>query len=141
MDDEEEEKPAKKAKKMRQYDDEDSSDEASPTRLTKKSKAMSKSRTLSDGVVGINGRRKSGPVDPKNASRQNLTEEEKKMNHIRSEQKRRNQIKEGFADLTTMMPDSSAGASKCAILSQAVDWLSGLIEGNEQLRAQLETMQ
>jgi Helix-loop-helix DNA-binding domain len=140
MDDEEDEKPAKKAKKMRQYDDEDSSDGASPTRPAKKSKTKSKSRTLSDGFVGTNGRCKSGPIDPKGA-RQNLTEEEKKMNHIRSEQKRRNQIKEGFADLTAMMPDSSAGASKCAILSQAVDWLSGLIEGNEQLRAQLESMQ
>ena len=78
--------------------------------------------------------------DPKPA-RVNLTEEEKKMNHIRSEQKRRNQIKEGFADLTDLMPDAaSAGPSKCTILAKAVDWVSDLIEGNKKLREQLNSL-
>ena len=79
--------------------------------------------------------------DDSKPPRQNLTEDEKKQNHIKSEQKRRNQIKAGFADLVQLLPEtSSAGPSKCVILTQAVEWLSGLIEGNKRLRAQLESL-
>ena len=72
--------------------------------------------------------------------RQNLTDKEKRENHIRSEQKRRNQIKDGFAGLLAMMPDSFAdgsGHSKCNILSKSVDWLTEMKDGNDQLKAQL----
>ena len=73
--------------------------------------------------------------------RQNLTEEEKKLNHIKSEQKRRNQIKAGFADLIQLLPETtSAGPSKCVVLAQAVEWLSDLIEGNKRLQAQLDSL-
>lgn len=86
-----------------------------------------------------NYRRKSkGKVNE--AKRQNLTDKEKRENHIRSEQKRRNQIKEGFASLLEMMPNSvsdGAGNSKCIILSKSVDWMTSLKDGNERLRAQL----
>ena len=78
--------------------------------------------------------------DPR-PQRQNLTEEEKKLNHIKSEQKRRNQIKAGFSDLMSLLPDSAtAGPSKCVILARAVEWLTGLIEGNERLRVQLKAL-
>ena len=114
---------------------------ATVAKSCKKARPKNKSRTLSDTVMPPPSRRKSQTLEPK-SSRQNLTENEKKQNHIRSEQKRRNQIREGFADLTVMMPQaSSANLSKCAILSHAVDWLSGLIEGNEKLRAQLARME
>lgn len=72
--------------------------------------------------------------------RHNLTEKEKRQNHIRSEQKRRNQIKEGFASLLAMMPEAYAegsGNSKCIILAKSVKWLTGLNDGNLRLRSQL----
>ena len=85
-------------------------------------------------------RRRSRATEPK---RQNLTDKEKKENHIRSEQKRRNQIKEGFASLLALMPDGSvegSSNSKCIVLAKAVDWLTDLRSGNEQLRAQLRLL-
>ena len=85
-------------------------------------------------------RRRSRAIEPK---RQNLTEKEKKENHIRSEQKRRNQIKEGFASLLALMPDGStegSGSSKCLVLAKAVDWLTDLRDGNQQLRTQLKLL-
>jgi len=99
------------------------------------------SRTLGndDMTPGTpSGERKGSDAKP---ARVNLTEEEKKMNHIRSEQKRRNQIKEGFADLTDLMPETvSTGPSKCTILSKAVEWVQDLIEGNRKLREQLNSL-
>ncbi|MCJ1325857.1 hypothetical protein MMC10_002520 [Thelotrema lepadinum] len=85
-------------------------------------------------------RRRSRVTEPK---RQNLTEKEKKENHIRSEQKRRNQIKEGFASLLTLMPEGSvegSSNSKCIVLAKAVDWLTDLRSGNEKLRSQLRLL-
>ena len=125
-------------------DDDDDGDEDEITASTKpqisrKSRQGSKARAGSHNTLGQPGRRRSqvGEKPP----RQNLTEEEKKQNHIRSEQKRRNQIKDGFTNLVGLMPtDVPAGTSKCAILSQAVDWLHDLIHGNEKLRAQLHDM-
>ena len=108
-------------------------------RPAKKSKPNVKERTSIDSSKG--NRRKSQSSDQKPA-RQNLTEGEKKLNHIKSEQKRRNQIKEGFSNLTTLMPDGvSASASKCAILTKAVQWMDELIAGNKKLKAQLDSMQ
>ena len=73
--------------------------------------------------------------------RQNLTEEEKKKNHIQSEQKRRTQIRDAFNDLVRLLPESAAaGPSKCVILTQVVEWLTSMIEGNRSLRAQLESL-
>lgn len=135
-------KSTKKLKRSRQEEDSEDTSDGSEDRVGPKSKAQNKARTYSEGGGGTSSaasRRKSTLAEVK-APRQNLTEEEKKLNHIRSEQKRRNQIKEGFANLTEMMPDKTIGASKCAILSSAVDWLADLIEGNEALRAQLEKM-
>ena len=85
-------------------------------------------------------RRKSRGNEAKKA---NLTEQEKRENHIRSEQKRRNQIREGFANLLALMPESmseGSASSKCLIFSRAVEWMTGLSEGNKELRAQLEVL-
>ena len=70
--------------------------------------------------------------------RENLTEEQKRTNHILSEQKRRNLIKQGFDDLCTLVPELNGGGfSKSTMLIQAADWLEDLLRGNEQLKAQL----
>ena len=96
-------------------------------------------RSKTDGPNWNDYRRK--PKGRLNDSkRQNLTEREKRQNHIRSEQKRRNQIKEGFANLSAMMPEAyaeSSGNSKCTILAKSVEWLTRLSDGNARLRAQL----
>lgn len=71
-------------------------------------------------------------------ARENLTEEQKRSNHILSEQKRRNLIRQGFDDLCTLVPGLKGGGfSKSAMLTQAADWLEEVLRGNDILKAQL----
>ncbi|KAI9804763.1 MAG: hypothetical protein M1825_001131 [Sarcosagium campestre] len=73
--------------------------------------------------------------------RENLTEEQKRSNHILSEQKRRNLIKQGFDDLCELVPDLKGGGySKSAMLVQAADWLEELLRGNDTLRTILSSL-
>lgn len=73
--------------------------------------------------------------------RDNLTEEQRRENHILSEQKRRNLIKQGFDDLSELVPGlKSGGFSKSAMLTQAVEWLEALLDGNARLVAQLSEL-
>lgn len=75
-------------------------------------------------------------------ARENLTEEQKRENHIRSEQKRRTLIREGFEDLNNLVPGLRGGGfSKSAVLIMSADWLEGLLRGNEVLRQRLEALQ
>lgn len=75
------------------------------------------------------------------APRENLSEEQKRTNHILSEQKRRNLIRQGFDDLCSLVPGLRGGGfSKSAMLTQAADWLEDLLRGNEILRSQLTDM-
>jgi hypothetical protein len=70
--------------------------------------------------------------------RENLTEEQKRTNHILSEQKRRNLIKQGFEELCSLVPELQGGGfSKSAMLIQAAEWLEDVLRGNEILRTQL----
>nr|KMM70698.1 hypothetical protein CPAG_07009 [Coccidioides posadasii RMSCC 3488] len=70
--------------------------------------------------------------------RENLTEEQKRANHILSEQKRRNLIKQGFDELCSLVPELRGGGfSKSTMLAQAADWLQDLLQGNEMLKLQL----
>lgn len=72
------------------------------------------------------------------SGRENLTTEQKRSNHIFSEQKRRNLIKQGFDDLCVLVPELKGGGfSKSAMLTQAADWLEELVRGNEKLKVQL----
>ncbi|KAJ1965877.1 hypothetical protein GGI12_000449 [Dipsacomyces acuminosporus] len=86
----------------------------------------------------------------KGAQRVILTEEERRANHIASEQRRRNQIRQGYAELmslVTTLRDPALGnhpgtaqstPSKAVILSHAVQFIRGLEEGNRILRKRLE---
>ncbi|KAI1189583.1 hypothetical protein F5B17DRAFT_187950 [Nemania serpens] len=86
---------------------------------------------IQDNTMGK--RRKSAPSQPK-PQRENLTEEQKRENHIKSEQKRRGAIKEGFDDLTFIVPNlQNGGYSKSNVLNMAGDWLEMLIKGNQTL--------
>ena len=78
-------------------------------------------------------RRKSGPSQSK-PPRENLTEAQKRENHIKSEQKRRLAIKEGFEDLAFIIPNlQNGGYSKSNTLSIAGEWIQSLVDGNRKL--------
>ncbi|KAI1438997.1 hypothetical protein GGR50DRAFT_217326 [Xylaria sp. CBS 124048] len=79
-------------------------------------------------------RRKSTPNQSK-PPRENLTDAQKRENHIKSEQKRRGAIKEGFEDLTFIVPNlQNGGYSKSTMLLLAGEWLETLINENEKLK-------
>jgi hypothetical protein len=87
-------------------------------------------------------RRKSGVAAQLKMARENLTEDQKRENHIKSEQKRRTLIKEGFEDLNELVPELRGGGfSKSAVLIMTADWLEELINGNRNLRAVLEELE
>lgn len=78
-------------------------------------------------------RRASSGANGKAASlaRKNLTEEQKRSNHIRSEQKRRNIIKQGYQDLNELVPNlKTGGFSKSAVLTETTRYLEEVQTGN-----------
>ncbi|KAJ4237033.1 Transcription factor [Fusarium solani] len=59
-----------------------------------------------------------------NDEKPRLTEEEKKQNHIASEQKRRQAIREGFDRLTELVPGlEGQGRSEGLVLKRTVDYM------------------
>ncbi|KAJ2819226.1 hypothetical protein IWW50_005532 [Coemansia erecta] len=104
-------------------------------------------RRASEAKVGSSAKRR----DSKKAlQRTVLTEEERRANHIASEQRRRNQIRQGYAELislVTTLQDPALGnhpgtaqstPSKAVILAHTVQFIRGLEEGSRQLRKKLE---
>ncbi|KAI5791677.1 hypothetical protein DFH27DRAFT_527445 [Peziza echinospora] len=86
-----------------------------------------KSRTRKGSVAEPKGKR--------GGKRDQLTEAEKRANHIHSEQKRRNQIKNGFDTLTELVPDLKGGGySKSAVLQHAAVYVDNLRTGNTRLK-------
>lgn len=74
--------------------------------------------------------------------RDNLTEAQKRENHIHSEQKRRNLIRQGFEELCSMVPELKAGGySKSAVLVHAANYLDDLKKGNARLRLYLQQLE
>lgn len=70
-----------------------------------------------------------------------LTTEEKRANHIASEQKRRSTIRTGFKDLTEIIPTlKNMNNSKSAVLFKAVDYIRYLEKRNRGLRDKLHTL-
>lgn len=91
---------------------------------------------------GAGKRRKSGANGASKPPRENLTEEQKRENHIKSEQKRRTLIKEGFDDLCDIVPGLKGGGfSKSTMLAMAAEWLEEMLRGNEMLKAQLSALE
>ena len=73
--------------------------------------------------------------------RQNLTDEQRKQNHIHSEQRRRNAIKDSFDTLQNIVPGLGSGApSKATQVDQAVAWLEKLLNGNRELERRLSAL-
>ncbi|KAI9320069.1 hypothetical protein BX666DRAFT_2025087 [Dichotomocladium elegans] len=75
-------------------------------------------------------------------SRDLLTDEERRANHIASEQKRRNAIRTGFKDLTDLIPTlKNINNSKSTVLFKAVEYVRHLEKRNRSLREKLASLQ
>ncbi|ORX56204.1 hypothetical protein DM01DRAFT_1303617 [Hesseltinella vesiculosa] len=71
-----------------------------------------------------------------------LTEDEKRANHIASEQKRRNTIRNGFKDLTEIIPTlKNINNSKSTILFKAVDFIKYLDKRNRTLKEKMRQLE
>jgi hypothetical protein len=72
------------------------------------------------------------------AARENLSEEQKRSNHIQSEQKRRNLIKVGFEELRRIVPElRGGGLSKSMELMEVSNFLEQVINANGLLRGRM----
>ncbi|RKF80636.1 putative bhlh family transcription factor protein [Golovinomyces cichoracearum] len=133
----------------RDDDDDDDGDLLFPSTVTSKvfaGKRKIGTREPVDSTAlefeSIHKRRRSTTSATAKPARENLTEEQKRENHIKSEQKRRTLIREGFEDLNELVPGLQGGGfSKSVVLAQAADWLENLIRGNESLRAKILLME
>lgn len=68
-----------------------------------------------------------------------LTEQEKKNNHIASEQKRRAAIREGFDRLTELVPGlEGQGRSESIVLKKTVDFMHLQLRERQELIAEIE---
>lgn len=133
----------KKAKaKEEEYEDEDVSGVASKIPRKRRPKSFSTAGDSQANEAAPQKRRKSAASAAPKMTRENLTEDQKRENHIRSEQKRRTLIKEGFEDLNDLVPDLRGGGfSKSAVLIMAADWLEDLISCNRNLKVQLAELE
>jgi hypothetical protein len=130
-----------KARKRRKNGIKEELDEDTASSAGKMSRKRRPKSLGGDGTPAHKRRKSVGSAQPKTA-RENLTEDQKRENHIKSEQKRRTLIKEGFDDLNELVPDLRGGGfSKSAILIMAADWLEDLLNGNKQLRHQLSILE
>lgn len=75
----------------------------------------------------------------KRAKRELLTADEKRVNHVVSEQKRRNVIRIGFQSLVDLVPhlSNSASHSKSTVLFKAAEYIEELKSENDRLLARL----
>lgn len=145
VDEETVEAPPRKRRKSRNNKEDPEEDDDSTGESTGKGSKKRKGKADGPAASGENGtsgkRRKSGPAAAK-AARENLSEAQKRENHIRSEQKRRTLIKEGFDDLCDLVPGLKGGGfSKSTMLTMAAEWLEDMLRGNQQLTAQLEALE
>ncbi|PGH12060.1 hypothetical protein AJ80_06879 [Polytolypa hystricis UAMH7299] len=73
------------------------------------------------------------------AEKPRLTEQEKKSNHIASEQKRRAAIREGFDRLTELVPGlEGQGRSEGIVLRKTVDYMRQQLQERSDLVAEIE---
>lgn len=68
------------------------------------------------------------------ADKPRLTEQEKKANHIASEQKRRQAIREGFDRLASLVPGMEGqGRSEAVVLQATIEHLRAMVEERKEL--------
>ncbi|KAJ5973056.1 uncharacterized protein N7479_002974 [Penicillium vulpinum] len=128
--------PRKRQRALKEENDEYSGDDDARPHSRKSRGSIGRGRRVSADMS-----RKSRLQSGSKSARENLTEEQKRTNHILSEQKRRNLIRQGFEDLCTLVPALRGGGfSKSAMLTGAADWLEDLLQGNDILQSQLRDL-
>jgi hypothetical protein len=128
-DDDDGDRPAKKRKKSSRSVGKDSSGKNGTSGRNAKNRKPS-------STTGSSKKKRSGSAQ--RLQRENLTEAQKRSNHILSEQKRRNLIKRGFDDLHDLVPEiRNGGLSKSSVLMEAANFLEKLIEENEAFRKRM----
>ncbi|KAI7884648.1 hypothetical protein K492DRAFT_124809 [Lichtheimia hyalospora FSU 10163] len=96
--------------------------------------SLDEQKPLHHGILSTSRRRKSG--------RELLSEEEKRANHIASEQKRRSTIRNGFKDLTDLVPSlKNMNNSKSNVLFQAVEFIKYLEQRNRGLQSKIKSLE
>lgn len=122
-------------------DDED--DEPTPAKPSSRRKSKIKKEAPDASPINEGSKKRKGAINGSaKAARENLSEEQKRENHIRSEQKRRTLIKEGFDDLCELVPAlRSGGYSKSTMLNLTASWMEELLEGNQKLEKQLADLE
>ena len=123
-------------------DDSDYEDPSTPVNPRSKRTKVSSSPNITpirqDSTTIKGGNTRSRQNSIKN-SRQCLSEEQKKHNHIISEQKRRDLIKKGYTGIQHLVPSlKGTKTSKGNILESAADWLEDILHCNDRLRQRLE---
>lgn len=122
-----------KAKMEEEEDDENTAQTSCKPVRKRKGKDPSEPASAPPGK-----RRKSAPSQANKPPRENLTDAQKRENHIQSEKKRRSAIKEGYENLAFIVPAlKRTGYSKSAMLYVAADWLETLVKENEEISARL----
>lgn len=133
--------------------EEDESGNASPSpsaSSVSQAESSKPRRTTRDGTGKSYARPAAGSASERTAAgsadtkrqREKLTIEQKRRNHIRHEKKRRALIKDGFNDLTELIPELRGRTlSRSTILFKAADWLENLIQENEALVAQVSALE
>ncbi|KAK4555709.1 hypothetical protein LTR86_007462 [Recurvomyces mirabilis] len=80
---------------------------------------------------------------PSGRSRANLTEEQKRQNHIHSEQKRRVVIKQGYQELEKLVPslkNGKSGLSKSEQIKEIAAFIQATVKGNKRMKKVLQQM-
>ncbi len=104
--------------------------------LAKKAKVTKKQSI--DSLSSETSRSRSGDLK---SPRENLSEEQKKLNHINSEQRRRDAIRDAFDNLLNIVPSlRSENASRAIRVDHAIRWLEELLDGNEELKRRLSAI-
>jgi hypothetical protein len=112
---------------------------ATTSSSTKNEKKKSVASTSANIVAST--RRKSSEVLAR-PRRENLTEDQKRMNHISSEKRRRDLIKTQFTEMCSLVPKLAEGthagvtsnSSKATVLQIVYDYIVFMLEQNKQLR-------
>ncbi|KAK0740999.1 hypothetical protein B0T18DRAFT_419212 [Schizothecium vesticola] len=110
----------------------------SPTMPTEKQqrRRQSSAQATKTSTASTSKRKRASTTVPK----RNLTETERRNNHIESEARRRNQVTDAFGSLRTLVPgiEKGKGLSRNTVLTAIGDWLVDLKAGNERLQALLD---
>ena len=140
------ETPEPKPRKRRKTDPDSDPDFEAPQKPSRQLSKRTKSSSAKKAPAPLgkssreNSASQSRPSSVK-SSRQHLTEEQKKSNHIISEQKRRDLIKQGYEGIREMVPAlKDVKYSKGVMLEFAADWLEDIVKSNKDLRHQLASI-